>query len=66
MANLDDIIASGDRVEFKSYIKSCSLPELTIALAKASRSQVQNFRELVFAEMHSRTITAGKRKETKS
>lgn len=52
---LNQIIIAGDRVEFKRFIKECSLADLTSAWIHARKSQVQDFGDLAFKELQART-----------
>ena len=54
MMDIEKVIASGDRVEFKRVIKEVPLRELMFIWIKACRSRVQDFAELADAEMRSR------------
>ena len=52
-SELDRIIATGDRVDFKSYISKAPTRELAAIAARAAK--VQDFGELAFAELRRRS-----------
>jgi hypothetical protein len=55
-SELDQILKAGDRVEFKAYLKRCTLPELIDAWIKASHAQVQDFQYLAFDAIRNHNV----------
>jgi hypothetical protein len=49
---IDEIIRSGDRVEFKRFLEHCGLEEARMAWLKATKARVQDFSGLAFEKMN--------------
>ena len=52
--NVDQIIESGDRIQFIGYLEACSNAEATEAWIKATRAKVQDFDALALKTMRTR------------
>ena len=54
---LDQIFASGDRVEFKKYLEGATIAEVGLAWVMASKANVQDFQDLAFEKLKSKSGT---------